>query len=67
MKAIGAKNSVNTRIFTFGVGDDVNAAMLDQLADRLSSAHNQYSELGVVVRGDGEGLAARPHKARARY
>ncbi len=23
----------NTRIFTFGVGDDVNAAMLDQLAD----------------------------------
>lgn len=28
-----AKNSANTRIFTFGVGDDVNAAMLDQLAD----------------------------------
>ncbi len=33
VKAIGEKNSVNTRIFTFGVGDDVNAAMLDQLAD----------------------------------
>ena len=33
VKAIAAKNSVNTRIFTFGVGDDVNAAMLDQLAD----------------------------------
>ena len=28
-----AKNSGNTRIFTFGVGDDVNAAMLDQLAE----------------------------------
>jgi Ca-activated chloride channel homolog len=28
-----AKNNANTRIFTFGVGDDVNAAMLDQLAD----------------------------------
>ena len=28
-----AKNTGNTRIFTFGVGDDVNAAMLDQLAE----------------------------------
>jgi Ca-activated chloride channel family protein len=28
-----ARNTTNTRIFTFGVGDDVNAAMLDQLAD----------------------------------
>lgn len=28
-----AEKSENTRIFTFGVGDDVNAAMLDQLAD----------------------------------
>ena len=28
-----AKNTANTRIFTFGVGDDVNAAMLDQLAE----------------------------------
>jgi len=27
------KNSSNTRIFTFGIGDDVNAAMLDQLAE----------------------------------
>jgi Ca-activated chloride channel family protein len=33
VKAVGEKNSANTRIFTFGVGDDVNAAMLDQLAD----------------------------------
>ena len=28
-----AKNTANTRIFTFGVGDDVNATMLDRLAD----------------------------------
>jgi Ca-activated chloride channel family protein len=28
------KNSANTRIFTFGVGDDVNATMLDQIADK---------------------------------
>jgi Ca-activated chloride channel family protein len=31
---VTAKNSTNTRIFTFGVGDDVNATMLDQLAER---------------------------------
>jgi Ca-activated chloride channel family protein len=29
-----AKNTANTRIFTFGVGDDVNAVLLDQLADK---------------------------------
>jgi Ca-activated chloride channel family protein len=29
-----AKNTANTRIFTFGVGDDVNATMLDLLADK---------------------------------
>jgi Ca-activated chloride channel family protein len=28
-----ARNSANTRIFTFGVGDDVNASFLDKLAD----------------------------------
>jgi Ca-activated chloride channel family protein len=28
-----ARNSANTRIFTFGVGDDVNASLLDKLAD----------------------------------
>jgi len=32
VKNVAAKNSGNTRIFTMGVGDDVNAAMLDQLA-----------------------------------
>ena len=33
IKNVEAKNTANTRIFTFGVGDDVNAAMLDQLAE----------------------------------
>ncbi len=33
LKNFTAKNSANTRVFTFGVGDDVNAALLDRLAD----------------------------------
>ncbi len=32
-KNISAKNNARTRIFTFGVGDDVNAALLDRLAE----------------------------------
>jgi len=34
MKNTLAKNTANTRIFTFGVGDDVNASMLDTLAEK---------------------------------
>src|SRR5262249_8974537 len=30
---VSHRNNTSTRIFTFGVGDDVNAALLDQLAD----------------------------------
>jgi Ca-activated chloride channel family protein len=37
VKNVGAKNTANTRIFTFGVGDDVNAALLDQLADNTKA------------------------------
>jgi Ca-activated chloride channel family protein len=33
LKNTFAKNTSNTRIFTFGVGDDVNATMLDRLAE----------------------------------
>jgi Ca-activated chloride channel homolog len=33
VSAIKSRNSASTRIFTFGVGDDVNAAMLDQLSE----------------------------------
>ncbi|MCI0465120.1 MAG: VIT and VWA domain-containing protein, partial [Gemmataceae bacterium] len=34
LKNVEQRNSGNTRIFTFGVGDDVNASMLDQLAEQ---------------------------------
>jgi Ca-activated chloride channel family protein len=33
LKNVAAKNTANTRFFTFGVGDDVNTAFLDQLAE----------------------------------
>ncbi|HZT78747.1 MAG TPA: VIT domain-containing protein [Gemmataceae bacterium] len=34
IKNVAAKNTANTRIFTFGVGHDVNATMLDTLAEQ---------------------------------
>src|SRR5260370_45409 len=34
LKNVAGRNSANTRIFTFGVGDDVNATMLDTLAEQ---------------------------------
>lgn len=34
LKEVKRKNAANTRIFTFGVGHDLNAAFLDQLADQ---------------------------------
>jgi Ca-activated chloride channel family protein len=34
VKNVAAQNTANTRIFTFGVGDDVNATMLDQIAEQ---------------------------------
>src|SRR5262249_47266005 len=37
VKNVGDKNSANTRIFTFGVGDDVNTALLDQIADNTKA------------------------------
>jgi len=46
VKNVAKRNSENTRIFTFGVGDDVNAAMLDQLAEttRAVSTYVRPSE-----------------------
>jgi Ca-activated chloride channel family protein len=43
---VAARNTSNTRIFTFGVGDDVNASMLDRLADqsRALSTYVRESE-----------------------
>jgi Ca-activated chloride channel family protein len=45
-KNIVAKNTSHTRIFTFGVGDDVNAALLDRLAEntRALSAYVRPEE-----------------------
>jgi Ca-activated chloride channel family protein len=39
LKNVAAKNTANTRIFTFGVGhsDDLNATFLDQLAEQTRS------------------------------
>src|SRR5262249_33045886 len=33
LRNVSAKNTATTRIFTFGVSDDVNATLLDQLAE----------------------------------
>ena len=34
---------------------DENSVTLGELTDRLASARTQYSDLGVLVRGDGQG------------
>jgi Ca-activated chloride channel family protein len=49
-----ARSSANTRIFTFGVGDDVNAAMLDRLADQtraVSTYVRPQEDIEVKVSG----------------
>lgn len=46
LKNVASQNSDNTRIFTFGLGDDVNASMLDQIAEhsRAVSSYVRESE-----------------------
>lgn len=44
LKSVLAKNSASTRIFTFGVGDDVNASMLDQLAEQSRAVSSYVRE-----------------------
>jgi Ca-activated chloride channel family protein len=44
LQNVGKRNSANTRIFTFGVGDDVNAAMLDQIAEQTRSISTYVRE-----------------------
>jgi Ca-activated chloride channel family protein len=49
-----AANTANTRIFTFGVGDDVNAVMLDRLAEgtrALSSYVRPAEDIEAKVSG----------------
>ena len=48
LKNVQARNSATTRIFTFGVGDDVNATLLDQLADQ-SRALSTYVREGEDI------------------
>src|SRR5262249_30096518 len=43
-KNVLARNSAGTRIFTFGVGDDVNAVLLDQLAEKTRSVSTYVRE-----------------------
>jgi Ca-activated chloride channel family protein len=44
VKNVEKKNTGNTRVFTFGVGDDVNAALLDQLADNSRAVSTYVRE-----------------------
>jgi Ca-activated chloride channel family protein len=46
LKNVAAKNTANTRFFTFGVGDDVNTTFLDQLAEstRATSTYVRPAE-----------------------
>ena len=51
-KNVLAKNTANTRIFTFGVGDDLNASFLDQLAERsraLSTYVREFEDIEAKV------------------
>jgi len=44
IKNVVERNTANTRIFTFGVGDDVNAVLLDQLAAKTRSVATYVRE-----------------------
>jgi Ca-activated chloride channel family protein len=51
-KNVLAKNTASTRIFTFGVGDDVNASFLDQLAEHsraLSTYVREFEDIEAKV------------------
>jgi Ca-activated chloride channel family protein len=54
LKNVAAKNTANTRIFSFGVGDDVNATFLDALAEKsraLSSYVRESEDIEAKVSG----------------
>jgi Ca-activated chloride channel family protein len=44
LQNVAAKNTASTRIFSFGVGDDVNASFLDQLAERTRGVSTYVRE-----------------------
>jgi len=54
VKNVEKRNSSNTRIFTFGVGNDVNATMLDKLAEStraVSTYVRQEEDIEVKASG----------------
>jgi Ca-activated chloride channel family protein len=54
LKNVEARNTASTRIFTFGVGHDVNATLLDQLAEQtraVSSYVRPEEDIAVKVGG----------------
>jgi Ca-activated chloride channel family protein len=58
LKNVMNKNTANTRIFTFGVGDDVNATFLDQLAEN-SRAVSTYVRPAEDIEAKVSGLYAK--------
>src|SRR5581483_5383443 len=44
VRSVADKNTASTRIFTFGVGDDVNTVLLDQLAEKTRSVSTYVRE-----------------------
>ena len=53
VKNMMAKRTENTRIFTFGVGDDVNAVLLDRLAEE-TRGRQHLCAAGRGHRGQGQ-------------
>jgi Ca-activated chloride channel family protein len=54
LQNVAKKHEGNTRIFTFGVGDDVNASMLDQMADQsraISTYVREAEDIETKVSG----------------
>jgi Ca-activated chloride channel family protein len=54
LKNVEKRNTANTRIFTFGVGDDVNAVLLDRLAQQtraVSTYVRPAEDIEVKVSG----------------
>jgi Ca-activated chloride channel family protein len=54
LKTVAARNTAETRIFSFGVGDDVNATMLDRLSEQtraLSTYVRPVEDIEAKVSG----------------
>jgi Ca-activated chloride channel family protein len=58
VKNVEKRNSANTRIFTFGVGNDVNATMLDKLAEN-TRAVSTYVRPEEDIQAKASGLWAK--------